>query len=120
MGLKTACPATPARGGGSMKKSPRILALAFAGALSTFASGCGDERFDTLPADEAPTDSTSEALACSTRVTYGDRWIRPSTHPAQYDIAGDLVTWNGVCVNEGTNSYAVLSNGWKPYFTGNN
>ncbi|MFP2905851.1 glycoside hydrolase family 43 protein [Pyxidicoccus sp. 3LFB2] len=102
-----------------MKKSPFLSALAVAGALSTLA-GCGDERFDAPLADESSVETTGEALACSTRITYGDRWIRPSTHPTQYDIAADLVTWDGSCINEGTNSYAVLSNGWKPYFTGNN
>ncbi|WNG38015.1 family 43 glycosylhydrolase [Archangium violaceum] len=102
-----------------MRKSPRFLSLAFASAL--LASGCGGESPDTqLAADESAAGTTTGALACSTRITYGDRWIRPSNHPAQYDIAADLVTWDGTCINEGPNSYAVLSNGWRPYFTGNN
>ncbi|NMO13782.1 family 43 glycosylhydrolase [Pyxidicoccus fallax] len=102
-----------------MRKSPRFLSLAFAGAL--LASACGGESPETPPAaDESTLGTTTDALACSTRITYGDRWIRPSNHPNQYDIAADLVTWDGTCVNEGSNSYAVLSNGWRPYFTGNN
>src|SRR5207302_1978001 len=32
--------------------------------------------------------------------------------------AGD-VTWDGTCTDDGGDSYAVLSNGWKPYFHGN-
>ncbi|RKH10477.1 glycosyl hydrolase [Corallococcus sp. CA053C] len=103
-----------------MKNPSLIPALALLGAVSVFAPGCGDEHSDTSLPDETPVGTASGALACSTRITYGDRWIRPATHPAQYDVAGDLVTWDGSCVNEGTNSYAVLSNGWKPYFTGNN
>lgn len=92
-------------------------AVALAGALSALAAGCGEERSDGSVVDEAPVGTSSGALACSTRITYGDRWIHPG-HPAQFDIASGLVTWDGTCVNEGSNSYAVLSNGWKPYFTG--
>ena len=102
-----------------MTKSPLLPALAFL-AVSVLAPGCGDEYLDTPLEDEAPVGTVTEGLACSTRITYGHRWIRPSTHPAQYDIAGGLVTWDGTCINEGANSYAVLSNGWRPYFTGNN
>ncbi|WP_224250083.1 glycoside hydrolase family 43 protein [Hyalangium gracile] len=102
-----------------MKKPSRFPALVFVSAVSAFASGCGYEGPGPQEGDESLS-TVGDALACSTRVTYGDRWIRPSGHPAQYDIAANLVTWDGTCVNEGTNSYAVLSNGWKPYFTGNN
>ncbi|MCY1046901.1 glycoside hydrolase family 43 protein [Corallococcus sp. bb12-1] len=100
-----------------MRQPPRILALFAVGAVSALASGCGP---DAAPVDASPVGTATQELACSTRITYGDRWIRPSGHPAQYDVAADLVTWDGVCINEGTNSYAVLSNGWRPYFTGNN
>ncbi|EYF05479.1 glycoside hydrolase family 43 protein [Chondromyces apiculatus] len=76
--------------------------------------GAGDDSAeDTAGADLAP-------LTCTTRVTYGDAWIRPASHPAQFDDASGTVTWDGTCTNDGTNSYAVLSNGWKPYFTGRN
>jgi len=33
-------------------------------------------------------------------------------------VASGEVTWDGVCTPDGANSYALLSNGWKPYFTG--
>ncbi|MCP3166275.1 glycoside hydrolase family 43 protein [Myxococcus qinghaiensis] len=79
--------------------------------------GCGSGSPEA-PDVGAPASATG-ALACNTRITYGDRWIHSAGHPG-YDVAADLVTWDGVCVNEGTNSYAVLSNGWKPYFTGHN
>lgn len=58
------------------------------------------------------------ALPCATRITYGDAWIHGGDHPNDYDDAAGLVTWNGTCTDEGSNSFAVLSNGWKPYFTG--
>jgi GH43 family beta-xylosidase len=102
-----------------MKQHLRFLVLAMAGVLSALASGCGLDSAGVPSRNEA-LDTTGQALACSTRITYGDRWIRPSGHATQYDIAADLVTWDGRCINEGTNSYAVLSNGWRPYFTGHN
>ncbi len=56
---------------------------------------------------------------CTTRVTYGATWIHGANHPAQDDVAAGKVTWDGACTDDGANSYAVLSNGWKPYFSGN-
>ncbi|MCC6649362.1 MAG: family 43 glycosylhydrolase [Polyangiaceae bacterium] len=50
-------------------------------------------------------------------MTYGESWIHPN-HPEPFDDADGLVTWDGACVDDGPNSYAVLSNGWKPYFSG--
>jgi beta-xylosidase len=44
--------------------------------------------------------------------------MHPSSHPAQDDVAAGAVTWDGTCVDDGANSYALLSNGWKPYFQG--
>ncbi|HXU70689.1 MAG TPA: glycoside hydrolase family 43 protein [Polyangia bacterium] len=58
------------------------------------------------------------AAPCSTRVTYGQAWIHGASHPAQDDQAAGLVTWDGSCTDDGANSYALLSNGWKPYFAG--
>jgi hypothetical protein len=66
-------------------------------------------------ASEGPPDATA---ACSTVITYGDSWIHPDGHPAATDTADGVVTWDGACVEAGANSYAVLSNGWRPYFTG--
>ena len=78
--------------------------------------GCGGE----VPVTGEEVVASAEAsLACSTRISYGSAWIH-SNHPDMFDIASGAVTWDGTCVNEGSNSYAVLSNGWKPYFTGNN
>ncbi len=62
----------------------------------------------------------AEASApCTTRVNYGSAWIRPGNHPASFDDATGKVTWDGTCTDDGPNSYAMLSNGWKPYFQGN-
>jgi arabinan endo-1,5-alpha-L-arabinosidase len=100
-----------------MKHPSFQSALVVAGALSALTFGCGDERAEAPLQDGTPLGTSSGALACTTRITYGDRWIHSGSQ--QYDIASGLVTWDGTCVNEGSNSYAVLSNGWKPYFTGN-
>jgi GH43 family beta-xylosidase len=55
---------------------------------------------------------------CTTRIGYGDTWIRPGSHPNDYDDVAGIVTWDGACTDDGANSYALLSNGFKPYFTG--
>src|SRR5262249_18043189 len=55
---------------------------------------------------------------CTTRIAYGDRWIHGANHASQADVASGDVTWDGTCTDDGANSYAVLSNGWKPYFQG--
>lgn len=55
---------------------------------------------------------------CSTRITYGSAWIHGPDHPDDFDTASDVVTWDGICAFDGANSYATLSNGWKPYFSG--
>lgn len=66
------------------------------------------------------TDSVVDAPApCTTRVTYGQSWIHGPGHPDSFDDATGDVRWDGVCTDDGASSYAVLSNGWKPYFTGN-
>ncbi len=114
-----------------MKKHQFVSTLAFVSAISAFVSGCGADESATPPdaaevaavtalGDGSSSTESVGPTACTTRITYGDAWIRPSGHTAQYDVAGELVTWNGTCINEGPNSYALLSNGWKPYFTGNN
>jgi arabinan endo-1,5-alpha-L-arabinosidase len=70
-----------------------------------------------------PQDASSEAssdapAACATRISYGDTWIHPAGHPDPTDMTAGVVTWDGSCVDDGTSSYAVLSNGWRPYFAG--
>lgn len=62
----------------------------------------------------------STATTCATRVTYGDAWMHGPDHAAQYDDVDDVVTWDGVCHASGAQSYAVLSNGWRPHFAGTN
>src|SRR5262249_34151122 len=68
-------------------------------------------------ADLAPSDGPASA-PCRTRISYGQAWIHPAQHPAQSDVASGAVTWDGRCIDEGANSYALLSNGYKPYFQG--
>lgn len=60
----------------------------------------------------------STPVPCTTRITYGSRWVRPADHPSDVDVVDGLVTWDGLCALDGANAYATLSNGWKPYFTG--
>lgn len=58
--------------------------------------------------------------ACRTRVTYGDAWLHGDGHPAQFDEVGGVVTWEGTCRRSGSQSFARLSNGWEPHFSGTN
>ncbi|MFP2898785.1 hypothetical protein [Corallococcus sp. 4LFB] len=62
-----------------MQNPSLFSAVVLAGALSTLVAGCGEERSEGPPVDEAPVGTSSGALACSTRITYGDRWIHPGT-----------------------------------------
>jgi arabinan endo-1,5-alpha-L-arabinosidase len=72
---------------------------------------------DLSDADAAVANDAA-APPCTTRITYGQTWIHGAQHPDPFDIATGLVTWDGVCTDDGANSYALLSNGWKPYFAG--
>ncbi len=72
----------------------------------------GDGASDQVSPPEA-------SVPCSTRITYGQAWMHPANHPSSEDVASGDVSWDGVCVDDGPNSYALLSNGWKPYFLGN-
>ncbi|WP_375770868.1 glycoside hydrolase family 43 protein [Archangium gephyra] len=102
-----------------MRKHPFVPALAIASAVPALLFGCGGEVTPIeAEAEAAAMASTEAGLACDTKITYGDAWMRPSGHTAQFDIAAGPVTWDGTCYNDGINSYVVLSNGWKPYFRG--
>lgn len=57
---------------------------------------------------------------CTTRITYADAWQHPANHPTQYDDVTARVFWDGTCTNSGSGSYATLSNGFAPHFTGAN
>lgn len=59
-----------------------------------------------------------DSPGCSTRISYGSNWIHPADRTDLFDIVDTDVRWDGQCIDDGNNSYAVLSNGWKPYFTG--
>jgi GH43 family beta-xylosidase len=63
-------------------------------------------------------DAAPDAVApCTTQISYGSAWIHPK-QAGRTEIAQGDVRWDGTCVDEGPNSYALLSNGWKPYFQG--
>src|SRR4051812_24591837 len=70
----------------------------------------------TPPGGDASSPDGSVALACATRISYGRSWIHPAQHPDATDLADGRVSWDGACTDDGANSYALLSNGWKPYF----
>jgi GH43 family beta-xylosidase len=72
----------------------------------------------TSPMDAAANDAAdaADSAVCATRITYGGNWIAPAGHTTNFDVATGLITWDGTCTDEGANSYALLSNGWKPYF----
>lgn len=74
---------------------------------------------DAKSDDGGGVDAPSEAAApCKTRVTYGSAWMHGPNHPEDWDEAAGVLTWDGVCGFDGANSFAVLSNGWKPFFSG--
>ncbi len=98
---------------------------------TVLAPGCGSESgylddADSLVAEASPradselgdgesaaTDSDSDSsssapgvssLACATRITYGDAWMHPANHPAQFDDVAGRVYWDRACANSGTES----------------
>lgn len=81
--------------------------------------GPGDASAGDAPITTSDGGSAEAGPHCTTHITYGSAWDHGSGHPAQTDDVTDTVTWDGVCTDDGTSSYAVLSNGWKPYFQGN-
>ncbi len=87
-------------------------------ALLVAMAACGGSHA-TPTKDVGADDHPPDGLACTTHITYGRAWIHPANHPAQDDTVADDVTWDGTCTDEGGNSFALLSNGFKPYFAGN-
>ena len=77
----------------------------------------GDETDAGHDAD-VPAEDAGPVANCTTRITYGSAWIHPGGHPQDFDVVDELVTWDGTCIDDGSNSYAVLSNGWQPRFVG--
>ena len=86
-----------------------------ASTITNMAAGSGAQAVD----DDAGV--TSSDGDCVTRITYGNAWIRPADHVDRWDEVSGVVTWDGSCEVDGSgNSFARLSNGWQPYFTGRN
>lgn len=88
-----------------------------AGAMdaATTEAGSVDAQVGVDAAAEAAVDASAP---CTTLVSYGGAWIHGANHPDATDVANGDVRWDGACTDDGANSYAVLSNGWKPYFSG--
>lgn len=53
---------------------------------------------------------------CATRVSYGPAWLPAPNHSNSFDDVAGVLTWDGVCHASGGQSWALLSNGWTPYF----
>jgi arabinan endo-1,5-alpha-L-arabinosidase len=62
----------------------------------------------------------SAPAGCATRVSYGPSWLPAPNHPAYHDDVKGVLTWDGICHASGSQSWALLSNGWTPYFSGSN
>ncbi len=73
---------------------------------------------DAADADLGAPDA-APGTPCETRIHYGDLWIRPEGRVDAVDVAPGRVTWDGRCTADAAgNSFAVLDNGWQPYFRG--
>jgi GH43 family beta-xylosidase len=78
----------------------------------------GNEGSATGGAGGSAGSSAGGSGPCTTRISYGDTWIHPASHPDAFDDVAGSVSWDGACTDDGQNSTATLSNGWKPYFSG--
>ncbi|MGZ5971331.1 MAG: glycoside hydrolase family 43 protein [Polyangiales bacterium] len=85
---------------------------------ATGAADAIDDATDSGAVADTPAADAPVMTPCTTRITYGNAWVHGPSHPDSFDDAMGAVTWDGVCTDDGANSYAVLSNGWKPYFNG--
>ena len=89
-----------------------------AGANSAGAGNAGTGNAGTGNSTSADAGAAgSAAEPCSSHVSYGDA-LDASKHAATFDDFEEAVSWDGVCTDDGTSSYALLSNGTKRYFTG--
>lgn len=101
-----ACPSTSEPDGG----------VSDGGRLDVGALDVGDAEAIDGGIDAGATDAPP--APCVTRITYGSTWIHGPEHPTQFDDVAGEVSWDGSCTPDGSNAYATLSNGWRPYFTG--
>jgi GH43 family beta-xylosidase len=101
-------------GCGDGDAAPDLAAADGLGAADAALLGDGASRgpLDAGGADAGPP-------PCTSRLTYGKGWIHPPNHPEAFDVVPGTVTWDGSCTDDGPNSYALLSNGLRPYFVGN-
>ena len=102
---------------------PLTSAIRFAACLAFVACSAGPGMEVGADALGGSGDSVAvvdaPAAACTTLVSYGNTWIHGASHPGGTDLVDGNVTWDGTCVDSGASSYATLSNGWKPMFSGN-
>jgi arabinan endo-1,5-alpha-L-arabinosidase len=85
--------------------------------LSEVADMASTPDMSAPPDMSMPPDMAAPA-PCVTRITYGSSWIH-GTRATMYDDVNGVVSWDGACKTDSSgNSYATLSNGWRPYFEG--
>ena len=109
-----------------MRVWPALLLVACSSSSAQPDAGDADGSVDASIAgdasdasDASDTNDADAAVApCTTHVQYGAAWIHGPNHPDDFDVTDGAVTWDGTCTDDGASSYATLSNGWKPYFTG--
>jgi arabinan endo-1,5-alpha-L-arabinosidase len=89
----------------------------FAGLCSTACGGGAGAVRDSGGGDDGGVDGGGSGT-CTTRISYSNAWIKAANHPDNLDVVNADVTWDGTCTDDGANSYALLSNGFKPYFRG--
>jgi arabinan endo-1,5-alpha-L-arabinosidase len=99
-----------------MSPRSRLLTLTYTAAVVV---GCSSSHEKDATDRDAVNAASSAATACTTKVTYGSAWLPPANHPSSFDVISGGVTWDGSCTDDGTTSYARLSNGWTPHFQGN-
>ncbi len=107
---------------GSDAGSGALDAATSADAPRTTDAGAAEASGADAPGGDANDANDANEVApppCTTRITYGSAWIHPSGHPASFDDVAGPVTWDGTCTDDGASSFALLSNGFKPYFQGN-
>ena len=124
--IGAACGTGEISGSGAGGAHATTATVGAGGAFTTTAAGGAGGASTTTAAGGAGGASTTSgtggdggvAPACVTRITYGSAWIRPDGHADSFDDVAGVVDWDGSCADEWPNSYAILSNGWKPYFSG--
>ena len=90
------------------------------GTLFSSQAKCPDGTRGKLSCNADCTLNTSQCQDyCVTTIEYSDDWMHSADRTDHIDVVENYVTWDGNCTTDSSgNSYAKLSNGWEPYFSG--